>query len=94
MSNTKRPVIEWLRTIADPIVRESAIAQCVQHNEIVINLPRAIENFAVWHETKEGHNHWMKIFDMAMDGKLITINQLATISPAETNWMDEVHTMD
>ena len=30
MSNTtERPVIEWLRTIADPIVRESAIRQCI-----------------------------------------------------------------
>lgn len=88
MSNTERPVIEWLRTIADPIVRESAVRQCVDHKTLVRSLVDALYMFNSWNDTKEGHKHWEKIKNLAVNG------QLATIAPAATNWMDEVHTMD
>lgn len=95
MSNTtKRPVIEWLRTIADPIVRESAIRQCTNPDKIVSRLVSAIEDFVdLWSNTKEGRSYWGKIWISARDGNLPTI-EIPTIFPAETEWMQEVHQMD
>jgi len=99
MSNTERPVIEWLNTIADPIVRESAIRQCTNPYVIVSRLAGAIENFVdLWANTKEGRSYWGKIWISARDGELPTVEipiiDPATIAPAATDWMDEVHTMD
>lgn len=93
MINTERPVIEWLRTIADPIVRESAIRQCTEPNAFVDSLEMAISVGMTWSATKEGRLYWVGIWKSACCDKLATI-EIPTIDPAETNWMDEVHTMD
>lgn len=89
MSNTGRPVIEWLKTIADPIVRESAIEQCQHQNIIVTSLNSAINHFVdSWANTIEGKGYWGRIWLDAFN------NQLATIAPSQTDWMQEVHQMD
>lgn len=81
MSNTERPVIEWLRTIADPIVRESAISKCANPNLIVERLAKAIYLFSIWDETREGYKHWNDMWFKASRG------ELATIATSSTNWM-------
>lgn len=89
MSNTtKRPVIEWLCTIADPIVRESAIRQCIDPNFLVGSLSTAILDFAVWERTKEGHEYWRAVRESTF------YDANCTIESAATDWMDEVHQMD
>lgn len=94
MSNTtKRPVIEWLQTIADQIVRESAIRQCTNPDMIVPDLPTALERFIRWTDTKEGDWYWHDVCVTAKYGELATIEP-NTISPSATDWMQEVHQMD
>lgn len=86
MSNTtERPVIEWLRTIADPIVRESAIAQCISTGT-AISLEQALYRAFAWGGTHEGYGYWLDIKTKVVLGQLETL--------PTTNWMDEVHTMD
>lgn len=89
MSNTERPVIEWLRTIADPIVRESAIRQCIRPNQITTSLAMAISRAFVWDRSNEGRQYWVDFRD-----KAILFELEDTISPSATDWMQEVHQMD
>lgn len=88
MSNTERPVIDWLRTIADPVVRESAIEQCKYPDVIAHSLGNALCKFCDWDNTNEGADYWDFISNIAAHGRL------ATIEPAATEWMQEVHQMD
>lgn len=90
MSNTERPVIDWLRTIADPVVRESAIKQCTSASDLADSLGDAIDIGLDWSETEESFLYWREIRNRAEN------EELATIDPTteHTDWMQEVHQMD
>ncbi len=62
---------EWLSSIANKTIRESALKQCTaRESTLAENLPDAINMFIVWYGTKEGIDYWRNVYNKALDGTL------------------------
>ena len=74
----KKPIREWLETIADPTIREAAISQINENwyhwpkNGMVKRLADALFHFNDWEATKEGYVCWDEIQNLALKGKIET----------------------
>ena len=74
----KKPIREWLETIADPTIREAAISQIDENwyhwpkNGMVKRLADALFHFNDWEATKEGYVCWDEIQNLALKGQLET----------------------
>lgn len=74
-----KPIIEWLKEIADPTVRERAIAVCRYPNMIVDTLLRAVSEMCDWVYTPQGYLYWNDVFKVIVEHG----NYPASAPPAE-----------
>jgi hypothetical protein len=58
----QKTIIEWFNTIEDKEVREKAIKNCKDRNEVVSTISSAIFCGFAWDETTEGEDYWVKVF--------------------------------
>ena len=64
------PVNYWLETIADDVIRESALRQWDKCDNHVENLFDAILFFCWWDKTKEGVHYWQSIIQRVFNKTL------------------------
>lgn len=92
----KKPIQQWLETIADPTIREVAISQIDEGNKywpkdgMVEGLHDALAFFNDWKKTKEGEDYWNKIHNKWIIGQLETREVEATeLEKPFSSWYGE-----